>query len=156
VAKVHLFRPDARDLAHIAANLRISDADELLAVHGPRLDIERCLNHAFDVSDEAHVALTGYGEPMAVFGVAPVSLLGGQGCPWMLGTDTLDLYGRAIVTLSRQHVARWSLRYSELFNYVDARNLRSIAWLRRTGFTIGPAAPWGVQGLPFHRFGRCT
>ncbi len=157
MARVRLFTPDTQDLAHIAANLRTADADELCALHGPSLDTSRVLAQAVAMSEEAYVACTAYGEPMAVFGVAPVSLLGGQGCPWMLGTDTLDCYGRAVVTLSRAHVARWSQRYQCLFNFVDARNRRSIEWLKRTGFVIGEPAPYGSAGLPFHRFERrCT
>jgi len=156
VAKVKLAKPDADDLRYLAQHLRADDAQELRAVHGSELDLLECLHTAVESSEEAYVAVTAYGEPIAVFGVAPVSLLGGQGCPWMLGTDTLELYGRAIVQLSRQHVARWGLKYDQLFNYVDARNLRSIAWLRHTGFSIFKAEPYGVDGLPFHRFERCT
>lgn len=156
VARVQLRRPEAAYLRHIAHNLRTADARELQAVHGPDLDLEQCLVTAVASSEEAHVAFTAKGEPFAVFGVAPVSLLGGQGCPWLLGTDVMRGYGRDIVVLSREHVARWGLRYPELFNYVDARNLRAIAWLRHTGFTIHPARPYGLAGEPFHRFERCT
>lgn len=156
MAEVQLVKPEAWHLHHLAQNLRLADARELAATHGAGPDLLQCLQTAVSASEDAFVAVTAYGEPMAVFGVAPVSLLGGIGCPWMLGTDTMDLYGRAVVTLSREHVAQWSRRYSLLFNYVDARNLRSIEWLRRTGFAILPAAPYGRAGEPFHRFERCT
>ena len=154
MARVQLVRPEDADLRHLAQNLRAADRQELAATHGYDIDLLQCLQTAVSASEEAFIAVTAYGEPIAVFGVAPVSLLGGIGCPWMLGTDTMDLYGRAVVTLSRQHVARWAQRYSLLFNYVDARNLRSIAWLKRTGFAILPAAPYGLSGEPFHRFER--
>ncbi len=155
MARVRLVRPGARDLCLIAQHLRQADRQELAAVHGWDIDLLGCLQTAVSASEESFVALAG-DEPIAVFGVAPVSLLGGLGCPWMLGTDTLDRHGRAIVTLSREHVARWGDRYACLFNYVDARNLRSIAWLRHTGFVVWPAAPHGLHGEPFHRFERCT
>jgi hypothetical protein len=39
-----------------------------------------------------------------------------------------------------------------LENVVDARNTKSIRWLRRMGFEVLPAAPLGVEGRPFHLF----
>lgn len=156
MARVRLIKPEADDLRYIAQHLRQHDVQELRAVHGPELDLLACLETAVASSEDAFVAVTTYGEPIAVFGVAPVSLLGGQGCPWMLGTDTLALYGRAIVALSREHVRRWGTKYDQLFNYVDARNLRSIAWLRHTGFMVFEPEPYGLQGEPFHRFERCA
>lgn len=156
MAKVRLHSPERFDVAYIAANLRACDAQELRAMHGNDLDLLEALQTAVSASEEAYVAITAYGEPIAVFGLAPVSLLGGQACPWMLGTDTVDLYARSVVQLSRAHVARWSQRYDQLFNYVDARNLRSIAWLRRTGFSVFEPEPRGLNGELFHRFERCT
>lgn len=155
MAKVALVKPDEDDLGYLAQQLRAADRQELAATHGAGLDLLRCLQTAVSASEQAWVAVTAWGEPIAVFGVAPVSLLGGIGCPWMLGSDAVDQYAREVVTLSRRHVAQWSRRYPLLFNYVDARNLRSIEWLRRTGFVIGPAEPYGLKGEPFHRFERC-
>jgi hypothetical protein len=51
---------------------------------------------------------------------------------------------------------RWASRYDQLFNYVDARNLRSIAWLQHIGFQVFEPQPYGLEGLPFHRFERCA
>lgn len=156
MVRVELHAPDTADVHYIARHLRAPDVAELQAVYGDDVDLVRCLRTAVLSSDEVHTAFTAFGEPMALFGVAPVSLLGGQGCPWMLGTDTMRSYGRDIVSLSREHVARWGERYDQLFNFVDARNLRSIEWLKRTGFAIFEPVPFGVKGLPFHRFERCT
>lgn len=155
MAEIALIAPTDADLQHIANHLRAADRLELTATHGDDLDVLAALWVAVRSSDEVHVAVTAWGEPIAVFGVAPVSLLGGIGCPWMLGTDAMSGFARAVVTLSRAHVARWGLRYPLQFNYVDARNRQSIAWLRRTGFSIQPAAPYGLAGEPFHRFERC-
>ena len=107
-------------------------------------------------SEEVYVLTTPGGEPAAVFGVAPVSLLGGQGCPWVLGTETFMDYPRDIVVQGKRTVRRWGERYDQLFNYVDARNLRSIAWLRHIGFQVFEPQPYGIRGLPFRRFERCA
>lgn len=156
MARLELITPTAQDIEHVAANLRAADVQELQAVGGPEFDLLRCLFLSVAVSDDVYVAVSAAGEPVALTGVSPVSLLGGLGCPWLLGTDSLMRYPRDIVTHGRQLVCKWELRYSHLFNYVDARNARSIAWLRRIGFTIQPAQPHGLQGVPFHRFERCT
>jgi len=42
--------------------------------------------------------------------------------------------------------------YSHLENWVDARNTKAINWLRWLGFTVHDPVPFGVAGLPFHRF----
>jgi len=49
-------------------------------------------------------------------------------------------------------VRRQSEKFSLLYNYVDARNVKSIKWLRWLGFQLDEPAPYGVRGLPFHRF----
>ncbi len=153
MAKVQLVAPDDADLVHLAQHLRAADLAEIRAVHGADADVLGILRASVAMSAEAHVAVTVYGEPVAVFGVAAA---GAAACPWLLGTNALLQQGREIVTLSQQHVARWALQYRILFNYVDARNARSIAWLRHTGFTIGPAEPYGQGCELFHRFERCT
>lgn len=147
--------PLDNDLRYLADHLREADRLELAATHGDELDILACLQAAVRASEDVFVAVTAAGEPFAVFGLAPVSLLGGIGCPWMLGTDTAAHHAIGVITLARQHVARWSQRYSLLFNYVDARNKRSIGWLKRIGFTVQTAQPYGLHGEPFHRFERC-
>ncbi len=152
-----VFAPvESRAVRHIARNLRQHDVQELQAVHGPELDLQDCLRTAVLASEECHVLTTRHGEPVALFGLAPVSLLGGQGCPWLLGTDTFMAHPRDIVVLGKRKVLEWSQRYDQLFNYVDARNLRSIAWLQHIGFQVFEPRPYGLEGLPFHRFERCT
>jgi hypothetical protein len=141
---------------HIAKNLRINDVQELRAVLGNDMDAYECLIKSVAVSEECHVLTTHLGEPVALFGLAPVYLLNGQGCPWLLATDGLMDHPRDIVMLGKRKVLEWGKRYDKLFNFVDARNLRSIAWLKHIGFTVLDPEPFGVEGLPFHRFERCA
>ena len=156
MARLRLIPPSEADLRHIARHLRAGDMRELQATRGDDFDVVACLLASVAGSEVAHVAVTPYGEPIAVFGLAPISLLGGQGCPWMLGTETLNLYGRDVVLMGKHFARQWGQRYDTLFNYVDARNLRAVAWLRHSGYTLFKAEPRGVQGEPFHRFERCA
>ncbi|MBX3503328.1 MAG: hypothetical protein KF889_28120 [Alphaproteobacteria bacterium] len=94
------------------------------------------------------------GEVACVFGVGPLSLLGGEGCPWLLGSDLVERNAVAFARRNRAMVARWLRTYRVLRNHVDARNSQAIRWLRWLGFTIGPPAPYGVARLPFHPFER--
>lgn len=156
MARLQFVRPEVRDVLHIARNLRQHDRMELQAVHGPDLDFGDCLRVCVLASEECHVLTAPGGEPVALFGLAPVSLLGGMACPWLLGTDAFTDYPRDIVVLGKRMVQRWGRRYDQLVNYVDARNVRSLAWLQHIGFRVFAPEPWGVEGLPFHRCERCA
>lgn len=156
MADFTLAAPDDTGVLHIARNLRRADAQELVATHGIEVDFPAILRTAVLASEEVHLVRSLTGEPIAVFGVAPVSLLGGRGCPWMLGTDGLLRHSRELVRETRGVVDAWGLRYDQLFNFVDARNVRAIAWLKHLGFSVFAPVPYGAQGLPFHRFERCT
>lgn len=156
MARLQLRTPDADGIRHIASHLRQHDTQELHAVHGVGLNIEQCLQRSVRVSEECHMLATVDGEPVALFGVAPVSMLGGMACPWVLGTDAFMAHPRDIVVLGKRMVLKWASRYDLLFNFVDARNVRSIAWLRHIGFQVLEPQPYGLEGLPFHRFERCA
>ena len=93
------------------------------------------------------------GELACLFGCAPINgMLGLRAAPWLLGTDVLDRHPSALMRHTAPYLAQMQRRYPHLLNYVDARNTRSIRWLKRLGFVIHPARPFGVAQLPFHYF----
>ena len=94
------------------------------------------------------------GEVACIFGVGAVSLLGGQGCPWLLGTDHIDRNARVFIRRSVPYIHKMLEAYPHLLNFVDARNVRSIRWLRQVGFTVHDPVPHGPFHLPFHPFER--
>lgn len=144
------------DIWWVASRLRAADLAELQALHGTGVDVQRVLWRAVRVSDIGMAAIAPGGEPIALCGVAPVSLVSGEGSPWMLGTDQVERQARAAVVIGRHLVTEWAQQYRLLQNWVDARNRVSVRWLARIGFTIHPAEPYGAQHLPFHRFSRCA
>ena len=101
MVKAQLCKPEFEDLQHIVGNIRPSDLRELQAVHGEHVDVLGVLVRAVNGSVESKVAITAFGEPIALFGVACTSLLTGTGCPWLLGTPELDKRGREIVAITR-------------------------------------------------------
>lgn len=143
------------DLVAIGTRLRAADRDELRAVHGDKVDVVERLINASLVSDDSTIAYH-QGEPVAVLGVAPVPMREGVGSPWMLGTDGVMACRMDLVRKGRAKVVEWNDKFPMLLNYVDARNQRSIEWLKRIGFRLHPATAYGAKGMPFHPFVRCT
>lgn len=104
-------------------------------------------------SSEAWAGLAG-GELVCLFGVAPLTLVGVTGIPWLMGSVRLEQHQRAFLRRNRDFVERWNREYPVLRNFVDVRNKTSQRWLRWLGFTLGEPVPYGVSGLPFHPFER--
>ena len=89
---------------------------------------------------------------ISIFGASRISLLSEKGIPWMLGSEELNGAGLEVGRCSRQYVLEMKRHFRLLENYIDARQKRSIRWLQWCGFHVEPAEPYGVLGLPFHRF----
>lgn len=137
------------DVDELAANLREADREEVIAQTGR--DPSEAIAHSIAMSSPCWTARID-GELAAIFGCAPVSLIGPIGMPWLLGTPVLDRHPRAVISYSRPYLAVMFDAYPQMLNWVDARNERSIRWLKALGFRFHDAAPHGPLGLPFHRF----
>lgn len=96
------------------------------------------------------------GRVVCMFGVANCSLLGDVGHPWLLASDELPQHFRAFLRRNREYVKRIRQVYPVMRNYVDARNLLAVRWLRWLGFSIYDAQPMGPDQLPFHPFEMVT
>lgn len=83
----------------------------------------------------------------------PQGLLGSHGVPWMLASEAMARRGGALTATARRYLALMHVRYPFLANYVDARHMASIRWLKRLGFTVvDRPMPAGPYGMPFHSF----
>ena len=104
------------------------------------------------------LAMTGLvdGRPVCMFGVAPFSILLGQGVPWMVGANGLRSWTaqRALLELSRPAVDAMHRAYPMLANAVHADNRSAIRWLSWLGFTLLDPAPIGFDGSWFRPFYR--
>ena len=136
------------DVDFLAPRLRLADRAELLAAGsaGPR----EALQEGFDVSEPCLVAVAD-GDPIALFGVAPVDgLEGGYGSPWLLGTPGIEDHYRAFARASRDWLVRLQVLYPVMSNLVDSRNLVHVRWLDWLG------ARWGGKvlhnGVVFRQF----
>lgn len=135
----------------LKGRFRQADIDEVYAMSGR--DVNSAVDDGLKFSDHAWVG-TWEGEPITVFGVRGLGLLGDEGTPWLLGTDRIRENGirQAFVQLSAPYVQEMLRDFAYLENYVDARNTVSIRWLKRIGFTVDPPEPAGYLKMPFHRF----
>lgn len=136
-------------IEQILPHVRQSDRDEFLAASG--WTARQVLECGLKTSTVVCAGLID-GEVVTIFGVAPASMIGGVGWPWLVGTDALAKHQKVFLRRCRHIVAAMLAIYPRLENYVDARNHVAKAWLHWLGFKLDDAAPYGVQGLPFHQF----
>lgn len=139
-------------MQHVEAlrgRLRESDLLEIKAHTGR--DPYESLKEAFEMSGLCWAGLRK-GKVIALFGAASVSVLSTIGAPWMLGSEELNSAGIGILKFSRYYVSKMRERFSYLTNFIDARQTKSIRWLKWNGFKIEEPKPFGVEGKPFHCF----
>lgn len=152
MAEVTLRKPHHRDIAELGTRMRPADVAELAACDhfDPLKVVERSVN----ASPICYAALCD-GEVLCIFGVAPLRpylLLEDRGAPWLLATPAFERHSRSLIALTPAYIQQMLGAYPKLENFVHAENLRAVRWLRRLGFTLAPAAPYGPNGAPFHRF----
>lgn len=135
-------------LAHalrLAPRMRASDVREIYATD--RSTPLTALMDGIDISTLAFTVLRD-GEPDVIFGVVVLSRE--WGVIWALGTDEIRLWPKTFVRLTRKYVHSFHDLCTNLYNFVDTRNVDSIRWLHRCGFQYGTLdLHHGADGRPF-------
>lgn len=133
----------------LANNMSEADRDECDALAmGPF----RALTDSLNRSAAAWTGMVN-DEPVVMFGVTPIDILGGIGSPWLLGTDEARRHAFTFLRLNKQYLPKMLSLFPVLANYVDARHDVAIRWLKWLGFRFDPEpVPYGIWGLPFLRF----
>lgn len=146
-----LIRPATiEDSIALAQNLRAADLAEL-AAYGHGKTPEQSMRDSVAASVMAWTVFID-GELACILGVAMLSLPSGIGTPWMMGTPVLERHSRILVRNTPEYIARMLKAFPHLVNFVHAKNQTSVRWLRRLGFTLHEAKPYGALGEPFHFF----
>lgn len=135
-------------LAKVAEMARRADVDELWAT--AMMTPAEALAVGLKLST-TFVALAD-GAPLCAFGITPVSILSGSGCPWMVSTYALDNCAADFIRHCKHDLQSFFGEWQLLYNLVDARNVRAIRWLKWLGFKVLPPIPYGPFKLPFHPF----
>ena len=116
----------------IASRMRAADPVECAAMgHGQK----QALRAGLAASSLAWTALVD-GRAEAMFGLVVTSALGGEGRPWMLGSEAIYAHPRAMLRHGPPFLAAMFAATPRLSNLVAADNVRAIRLLRRWGFTL--------------------
>lgn len=140
--------PDELDILELAENISEEDRLEVLALgFNPRFALEHALEHAIEA-----VAIRKDGELACITGISLEDGLAGDVIPWLLSTTMMRNYRRKVLEFSTMLITRWRASHPYMENYVDARHVKAIAWLRHIGAQIHPSEPYGPYNRPFHKF----
>lgn len=148
-ASAFTLRPATPDDAiWLTERLRTRDREEALASFE---DIDTAIRHSITASPICDVAeIDGVG--IFIIGCAPDTQVAGRGIPWLLGTKDVAHHPGALTKITKHYIVRFLERWPVLLNFVDERNVTSVRWLRRLGFTICEPLAFGRNGEPFHPF----
>jgi hypothetical protein len=138
----------AEDLKKMENELRSEDAQEVFASHGHTPG--QALAYSF-ADAELAITVIFRGQPVALFGVTP-SANPDFASVWLLATCGLSAMWFTFLRLSRGFIALMLGNYKALYNFVDARNTRSVRWLGWCGAKFDEPKPYGAAGLPFLYF----
>jgi len=148
VGEVVIRAPRIGDPAALAPRLRAQDVAELNA--SGHVDLQHVLQFSLHIS-RMKAAAEIDGELVALFGVSSLSLLGGMGAPWFLGSDAVVRHARVLQRMAPGYISEMLQAYPHLINRVHAENTISVRWLKRLGFTVHPAR-LNAHGHLFHDF----
>ena len=148
MAEILIRATEPGDAELLAAHMRPCDVREVRACgHTPLEAAQRSV-----VQSLLCWSAFADGELCCILGCAPISLVSGIGSPWMLGTPVLDTQSRVLVRVTPHYIGTMLKAFPHLVNHVHAENATSVRWLKRLGFTLHEAAPFGALGEAFHRF----
>jgi hypothetical protein len=132
----------------LAARMRQIDRLECRIMgHSPKEALRMCLRY----STLAYTAKVD-GRAEAMFGVSAVSLLAGEGSPWLLMTDDAIRQAKSLVRDARRYSDLMQCVFPVLRNHVHADNHVAIRWLQRLGYGIGDVID--MNGHPMRLFER--
>ncbi len=137
------------DVGQVAERIRHADEQEVWASH--HKTPLQAISESFEASDIC-LTVERAGRPILIGGVCPSVELPGAGSIWLLGTDEIDQVAVSFVRLGQASVRRILDYYPIVHNWVDARNVKSLGWIKLLGAEIEDARPWGAECRPFHHF----
>ena len=142
--------PTKEDMLEIARMMRQEDRREVIGIWGGN-HLEEAVLYCLDKSECAYICKRD-GVPMAAFGVKRENPFQNVGVIWMLATTETAKHKIYTGKWTRRGIRAFLRDWDYLYNYVDEGNDRTIAWLKWLGAKIYPPVPYGVYGLPYHKF----
>ena len=142
-------KPTREDMIEIARMMRRQDRRELVGIVGPNIEAETLL--CLEASEQAYICKCD-GVPLAAFGVVRTSPFENVGIIWMLATEETAKHKIYTGKWTRKGIRAFLQDWDYLYNYIDEGNDDTIKWLKWIGAKVFPAAPYGIYGLPYHKF----
>lgn len=133
----------------IATAMRASDVAEVWAT-GHYTPSEAVAKSFLASRDTARTGLVD-GKPVVICGIAHGQVIG-VGHPWLLATPELRKHSKRFLVECKKFMLEARKDYDLLHNWVHAKNVSSIRWLRWLGFELDDAAHFGPDRELFHHF----
>lgn len=134
----------------IADDVRPEDKAELWATNYS--SPERTMKLGLDVSSRAFTGMVD-DVPVCMWGVVTDSVIFRSGIPWMVCSKGVERVAKTFLKESKPLMVKLCDGYDRLDNYVDARNTRTMGWLKWMGFEFSEEPePYGVLQVPFYKF----
>lgn len=146
---VKYLRPTSELVRGIAENMRQADADEVWA--SDNFTPMEAMMESWKASDYS-VVITVDDEPCVMIGLVIRDILSGNGIPWMLGTDAALKHQKKFFTEVPAVIEQMLSVCSKLHNRVHCKNVASVRWLKRIGFTMLEPEPYGPENEMFRKF----
>lgn len=136
------------DIDWLQDRLRPEDEEEVIAAGFK--SAREALLYSFEKSSVCLCVDIG-GNPAALFGIVPDSLLGDSANIWFLGAAEMNDIKKTFLKLSRRFIADFLLQYPRLHNFVDGRYKKTFRWLEACGAKFGkkPVMSNGIEFFPF-------
>lgn len=116
----------------VVRGMRARDLEEVLAGWGnPAQAIEEAIAASPDYARTAFWEL----EPLAIFGMRRLTVMGASAEVWCFGTKAIDRHPLAFLRASKAVVTQMLRHNPTLTNYVDAHDNEAIKWLCWLGAT---------------------
>lgn len=123
------------DVEYLKDKLKKSDVDEVWTSH--RHTPEEALKLSLERSFMC-LTVDDNGEPVAMFGINPETILGNRAVIWFLSSEKLKYMKIRFLRHCKHFVNIFLNQYGYLYNFVDRRNVDTINWLEFIGAKFGP------------------
>lgn len=141
--------PTPEDMKELSRMMRDEDRREVIGCLG--VNLEAAVLYTLESATVAYICKRD-GVPMAAFGVVQENPFQKVGLIFMLSTTETAKHKIYTGKWTKRGIQAFLKDWEYLYNYVDEGNESTIKWLKWLGAKVYPAAPYGIYGLPYHRF----
>jgi len=142
-----------KDLAHfITVGLRASDVLEQKRMSGGKTEQDQAVNDSFYLSENKWTAFFNEA-PVGIFGLVPhPNIMSSTAVLWFVATEEAESNKMMFLKASIDSMEKIKASgFSRIWNYVDAKNTKSVKWLKYLGFKLSPTV-YSINGNPFYHF----